>query len=112
MNNGHSDPRSIGLPPCSATYAAEIAAAVAAQMEKHFRVEPTLTLAEAAEQMGIHVTTLRGIIQQGRIPAVHLDGKSYRIRVIDINRYIDECVHSTAAVPGSAPARGNRRAAG
>lgn len=64
-----------------------IAAAVAAQMERHFTVEPTLNLAEAAKSIGVSVTVMRQLCRERRIPAIRLD-KSYRIRVIDINNYL------------------------
>ena len=67
--------------------AAEIAAAVAAQMERHFTVEPTLNLAEAAKSIGVSVTVMRQLCRERRIPAIRLD-KGYRIRVIDINNYL------------------------
>lgn len=67
--------------------AAAVAAAVAAQMERHFTVEPTLNLTEAAEQLGISVTVMRQLCRERRIPAIRLD-KSYRIRVIDLNNYL------------------------
>lgn len=67
--------------------AAYIAAAVAAQMERHFVVEPTLNLAEAAKSIGVSVTVMRQLCRERRIPAIRLD-KSYRIRVIDINNYL------------------------
>lgn len=67
--------------------AAEIAAAVAVQMERHFVVEPTLNLTEAAQQIGVSVTVMRQLCRERRIPAIRLD-KSYRIRVIDINNYL------------------------
>ncbi len=74
----------IEMPP---SMAAMIAAAVAAQMERHFVVEPTLNLAEAAKAIGISVTVMRQLCRERRIPAIRLD-KSYRIRVIDINNYL------------------------
>lgn len=69
--------------------AAEIAAAVAAEMQKHFKVEPTLTLAEAAQEIGISVQSMRALCRERRIPAIRLE-KSYRIRVVDLNRFLDE----------------------
>ena len=69
--------------------AAEIAAAVAREMEKHFTVEPTLTLNEAAEAIGISVTVMRQLCRERKIRAVRLD-KSYRIRVRDLNEYLDQ----------------------
>lgn len=67
--------------------AAAVAAAVAAQMERHFTVEPTLNLTEAAEQLGISVTVMRQLCRERKIPAIRLE-KSYRIRVIDLNNYL------------------------
>lgn len=87
--------------------AAEIAAAVAAQMERHFTVEPTLNLAEAAKAIGISVTVMRQLCRERRIPAIRLD-KSYRIRVIDINNYLAAHMQTASGpdtAPGSAPAR-------
>ena len=68
--------------------AAEIAAAVAAEMEKHFKVQPTLTMNEAAQELGISVQSMRALCRERKIPAVRLD-KSYRIRVVDLNNYLD-----------------------
>ena len=74
-------------PAAASTMAAYIAAAVAAQMERHFTVEPTLNLTEAAKSIGVSVTVMRQLCRERRIPAIRLD-KSYRIRVIDINNYL------------------------
>jgi excisionase family DNA binding protein len=78
--------------------AAEIAAAVAAELEKHFTVEPTLNLTEAAEAIGISVTVMRQLCRERRIRAIRLD-KSYRIRVRDINQYLAD--HTVQALPNS-----------
>ena len=69
--------------------AAEIAAAVAAEMRKYIQVEPTLTLDEAAKELHISVTIMRQLCRERRIRAIRLD-KSYRIRVRDLNAYLDE----------------------
>ena len=74
--------------------AAQIAAAIAAEMQRHFVVEPTLTLAEAAKGIGISVSVMRQLCRERRIPAIRLD-KSYRIRVIDLNNYL--AAHMQAA---------------
>lgn len=68
---------------------ARIAAAIAAEMEKHFTVEPTLNLAEAAKSIGVSVTVMRQLCRERKISAIKLD-KFYRIRVIDINRFLEE----------------------
>ena len=75
--------------------AAEIAAAVAAEMEKHFKVEPTLNLAEAAQEIGISVTVMRQLCRERRIRAIRLD-KSYRIRVRDLNQYLADHTQEAA----------------
>lgn len=69
------------------TEVAQIAAAIAAEMQKHFTVEPTLNLTEAAEAIGISVTVMRQLCRERKIPAIRLE-KSYRIRVIDLNNYL------------------------
>jgi excisionase family DNA binding protein len=76
--------------------AAEIAAAVAAEMEKHFTVEPTLNLAEAAKSIGVSVTVMRQLCRDRRIRAIRLD-KSYRIRVRDINQYLQDHTQEAAS---------------
>ncbi len=75
--------------------AAEIAAAVAAELEKHFTVEATLNLTEAAEAIGISVTVMRQLCRERRIRAIRLD-KSYRIRVRDINQYLQDHTQEAA----------------
>lgn len=75
--------------------AAEIAAAVAAELEKHITVEPTLNLTEAAEAIGISVTVMRQLCRERRIRAIRLD-KSYRIRVRDLNQYLADHTQEAA----------------
>ena len=87
--------------------AAMLAAAIAAEMQKHFVVEPTLTLAESAQQLGLSVAVMRQLCRERRIPAIRLD-KSYRIRVIDLNNYLAAHMQTASGpdtAPGSAPAR-------
>lgn len=79
--------------------AAEIAAAVAAEMEKHFVVEPTLNLAEAADRLGISVTVMRQLCRERKIPAIRYD-KFYRIKIRDLNAYQD--AHLVPAKEGAA----------
>lgn len=82
----------IEMPP---SMAAMIAAAVAAEMEKHFKVEPTLNLAEAAQEIGISVQSMRALCRERRIPAIRLE-KSYRIRVVDLNRFLEKHMQEAA----------------
>lgn len=74
---------------------AMIAAAIAGEMEKHFKVEPTLTLAESAQELGVSLTVMRQLCREKKIRAIKLD-KSYRIRVVDINRFLDERTQEVA----------------
>jgi excisionase family DNA binding protein len=69
--------------------AAQIAAAIMAEVQKYVTVEPTLTLEEAAKEMKISVTVMRQLCRERKIRAVRLD-KFYRIRVRDLNAYLDE----------------------
>lgn len=75
--------------------AAQIAAAVAAEMKKYIEVEPTLTLEEAAKELKISITVMRQLCRERKIRAVRLD-KSYRIRVRDLNAYLDEHMQEAA----------------
>ena len=87
--------------------AAIIAEELAARLERHFVVEPTLNLTEAAKSIGVSVTVMRQLCRERRIPAIRLD-KSYRIRVIDINNYLAAHMQTASGpdtAPGSAPAR-------
>lgn len=83
------------LAAVSTAIAAPLAAAVAAEMEKHFRVEPTLNLNEAAEELGISITVMRQLCREKKIRAIRLD-KSYRIRVRDINQYLADHTQEVA----------------
>lgn len=69
--------------------AAQIAAAIMAEVQKYVAVEPTLTLEEAAKELKISVTVMRQLCRERKIRAVRLD-KSYRIRVRDLNAYLNE----------------------
>jgi excisionase family DNA binding protein len=75
--------------------AAAIAAAVAAEMKKYIEVEPTLTLEEAAKELKISITVMRQLCRERKIRAVRLD-KSYRIRVRDLNAYLDQHTQEAA----------------
>jgi len=68
--------------------AAAVAAAVAAELEKHFVVDATVCLAEAAKALGISEQVMRQLCRERRIRAIKLD-KTWRIRVRDLNAYLD-----------------------
>lgn len=54
-----------------------------------------LTASEAAEQLRVSKMTIYRLIRAGKIPAVQV-GKSYRVRVDDLERYLDSSyVNST-----------------
>ena len=80
----------------TAAFAAQIAAAVAAELERHFVVEPTVCLAEAAKQLGISEQVMRQLCRERRIRAIRLD-KSWRIRVRDLNAFLDERTQEAVA---------------
>ena len=82
-------------PDAALALASTVAAAVAAQMERHFTVEPTLNLAEAAKSIGVSVAVMRQLCRERRIRAIRLD-KSYRIRVRDINQYLADHTQEAA----------------
>ena len=72
--------------------AGAVAAELAARIERHFQVEPTLTLAQAAEALGLSVDNVRELCKDGEIPHVRV-GKFYRIKPIDINNYLEKNYH-------------------
>lgn len=80
----------------TADVAAIMAAAVAAEMQKHFVVEPTVCLAEASKALGISEQVMRQLCREHRIRAIRLD-KSWRIRVRDLNAYLDERTQEAVA---------------
>lgn len=60
---------------------------LAEKLEERVTVMPTLTLQEAADQLDISPETLRGWCAKGKIPHIRVE-KFYRIRPIDINRFL------------------------
>lgn len=65
-----------------------IAAQLAAEMSKHFTVQPTLTLDQAAAELGISNERMRQLCQNGDIPFIRMD-RLYRIKPSDINAYLE-----------------------
>ena len=70
--------------------ATRIGAELARQLELQLKVQPTLTLAESAEQMGVSQEHVRKLCVKGELPAVRLGPRLYRIKPADINRYIEK----------------------
>lgn len=67
-----------------------LAAAIAERLERNFTVMPTITLSEAAKQLGVSDETVRKLCQSGKLPCIRLE-KLYRIKPKDINDYLDKC---------------------
>ena len=68
--------------------AVTIAAELAARLEKNFQIMPTLTLAQAAEALGVSDETMRKLCNEGKIPFIRMD-RLYRIKPADINAYLE-----------------------
>ena len=69
--------------------AVSIAAELAARIERNFHIMPTLTLAQAAEALGVSDETMRKLCNEGKIPFIRMD-RLYRIKPADINAYLEE----------------------
>lgn len=68
--------------------AAMIGAVIAERLERNFQVMPTLTLAQAAEALGVSDETMRKLCNEGKIPFIRMD-RLYRIKPADVNAYLD-----------------------
>lgn len=68
---------------------ATIATMIAEKLERNFKVVPTLTLAQAAEELGISDEKMRQLCNSGQIPYVKMD-RLYRIKIKDINLYLEK----------------------
>jgi len=71
------------------TIAAAVGDRVAERVESRLTVQPTLTLADAAESLGISCEKLRQLCNDGEIGITRVD-KFYRIKPGDINRYLEK----------------------
>ena len=74
--------------------AAVIAAKLSEQLEKNFQVIPTLTLAQAAEAVGVSDEKMRKLCNDGEIPFIRMD-RLYRIKPKDLNAYLEKNYHNT-----------------
>lgn len=68
--------------------AAIIAAKMSEQIEKNFQIIPTLTLAQAAEAVGVCEEKMRLLCTSGAIPFIKID-RLYRIKPADLNAYLE-----------------------
>lgn len=73
-----------------------LASAIADQMfqrlENQFKVQPTLTLQDAADEMGISAESVRKLCDANELPYIRV-GKFYRIKPADINAYLERNYH-------------------
>lgn len=76
-------------------FAGAVAEALATRLERHYHVEPTLTLEQAARELGLSIDLVRQLCKDGEIPHVRV-GKFYRIKPIDINNYLERNYHKGA----------------
>lgn len=53
-------------------------------------MEPLLTLEDVSKILQLHVITVRKFVQAGRIQAVQLGNKEYRVRQSDLETFIEE----------------------
>ena len=81
-------------PTSGLDFAAAVAEALAARLERHFQVEPTFTLDQAAKMLGCSNEFLRKLCEAREIPHIKL-GKLYRIKAIDLNNYLERNYHHT-----------------
>ena len=66
-----------------------IASKLAERLERNFQIIPTMTLAQAAEALGVSDETMRKLCLENKIPFIKIE-KLYRIKPSDINDYLDK----------------------
>ena len=57
------------------------------ELQSNFKVQPTLTLQDAATELGVSHETVRKLCEDREIPHVRV-GKFYRIKPADINAFL------------------------
>ena len=65
-----------------------VAAALEERIMRNFSVMPTLTLEQAAKEIGVSTETMRKLCKDKRIPHIKMD-REYRIRPADINNFLE-----------------------
>ena len=71
----------------------EVAAQLAARLERNFQIIPTLTLSQAAQAVGVSDETMRKLCQTGEIPFIKVE-RLYRIKPADVNAYLERNYHA------------------
>ena len=74
--------------------AAEVAAKLEERIASRFAVQPTLTLEQAAEALGVSMEKARQLCKDGELPYIRMD-RLYRIKPGDVNAYLER--HYTPA---------------
>lgn len=69
-----------------------IAAKLAERLERNFQIIPTMTLAQAAEALGVSHETMRRLCLEEKIPFIKIE-KLYRIKPSDINDFLEKKYH-------------------
>lgn len=59
-----------------------------------------ITLTEAADRLGVEMTTVRRWVRQGKLPGFKLGGRTYRIKASDVDTFLE----SRRVRPVEAPA--------
>ena len=81
--------------PDMAEFGVQLAANLAARLERNFQVIPTMTLDQAAEALGVSNETMRKLCLAGEIPYIKLD-RLYRLKPADVNAYLERNYHPAA----------------
>lgn len=70
-----------------------IADQIMQKLSANFKVQATLTLADAASEIGVGCETMRKLCDSGEIPHIRV-GKFYRIKPSDINAFLERNYHA------------------
>lgn len=76
-------------------------------LDMKIRGEEVIRLAEAGERVGLSPSTLRNQIKKGVLPGI-LEGKTYFVRVKDLNKYVSTNKGKPGASSPRHPRTGNR----
>lgn len=48
-----------------------------------------INLTEAAQRLGVEMTTARRWVKQGKLPGYKLGGRTYRIKATDVEKFLE-----------------------